>query len=105
MYLLIVTGMSGAGKSQALRKLEDSGFFCVDNLPIALVDELVNRLQPVLEGGKIALGIDSRNDSLDEAEKTIVALRARGITVYVLFIDATDEVLFRRYSETRRNYP
>lgn len=105
MVVLIVTGMSGAGKSHALRKLEDCGFFCVDNLPLAMVDELVNNFQRAAEFDKVALGIDSRNVSLAQAKMVIAGLKRRGGSVEVIFLDAEDDVLLRRYSETRRSHP
>ncbi|MEO7328834.1 MAG: RNase adapter RapZ [Minicystis sp.] len=109
--VVVVTGLSGAGKSTALHALEDLGYFCVDNLPPALLGNTV----AVCEAGgirRIALGIDVRVGSfLDGAEAALVRLEATpadGGTVYelvVLFLDATDEILLRRFSETRRPHP
>ncbi len=105
LNVLIITGLSGAGKSHALRKMEDNGYFCVDNLPISLVDELVRRLQGVPGMENVALGIDSRNLSLANVKEMLKALREEGNKVEILFLDARDDVLMRRYSETRRNHP
>jgi RNase adapter protein RapZ len=105
--LLIVTGMSGAGKSQATHALEDLGFFCVDNLPPALVTkfaEIVRESQGRVR--RVALVMDVRGgeffNSLDQA---IAALAAMGIRAQILFLDASDEVLVRRFEETRRKHP
>jgi UPF0042 nucleotide-binding protein len=102
--VVVVTGLSGAGKTTALRALEDLGFFCVDNLPTPLVERTVE----VCEAGgitRIGLGIDVRVGSfLDGAGAALVSLRARR-DVIVLFLDASDETLLRRFSETRRPHP
>lgn len=105
MNLLIVTGLSGAGKSSVLDFLEDSGYFCVDNLPIPLIQDLVVRLQKIEEVEQIALGIDSRNIHLEKLDDVIDKLIHEGIHVIILFLDASDEVLLRRYSQTRRVHP
>jgi UPF0042 nucleotide-binding protein len=104
---LIVTGMSGAGKSQATHALEDLGFFCVDNLPPALVTkfaEIVRESQGRVR--RVALVMDVRGgeffNSLDQA---IAALAGMGIRAQILFLDASDEVLVRRFEETRRKHP
>ncbi|EYF08608.1 RNase adapter RapZ [Chondromyces apiculatus] len=100
----VVTGLSGAGKSTAIRALEDLGFFCVDNLPPPLVERTVE----VCEAGgidRIGFGIDVRVGAfLDGASAAFKALRARR-DVFVLFLDASDEVLIRRFSESRRPHP
>ncbi|MDI7266828.1 MAG: RNase adapter RapZ [Myxococcota bacterium] len=102
----IVTGLSGSGKSTALRLLEDLDYFCVDNLPTPLAPELV-RLCSDREGvAKLALGIDTREKGfLRDFEPALRALRAEGRAVEVLFLDAADDVLLRRFSETRRPHP
>lgn len=105
MYVLIVTGLSGAGKTLALKQLEDHDFFCVDNLPLNLVDELVTRLKTLETVEKIALGIDSRNLSLHSLTETLDQVRNKAVKVEILFLDARDDVLVRRYGETRRNHP
>jgi UPF0042 nucleotide-binding protein len=107
MRLVIVTGMSGAGKTQAIKYLEDLGFFCVDNLPPALMPKMAE-LYVQTEGrlNRLALGIDIRGgrffnhimQALDELEKA-------GFTYQILFMDASDETLVSRYKETRRRHP
>ncbi|HEY8347188.1 MAG TPA: RNase adapter RapZ [Symbiobacteriaceae bacterium] len=105
--LVIVTGMSGAGKTQAIKYLEDLGFFCVDNLPPALMPKMAELcLQSEGKVQRLALGIDTRGGqffhriqhSLDELEKM-------GFTYQILFMDASDETLVRRYKESRRRHP
>lgn len=107
MRLVIVTGMSGAGKSTALNMLEDAGYFCVDNLPIQLIPKFADLLfVPNSEIEKAALGIDVRGgQAFGELEQTIEALEEKQIAYEILFLDASDEVLVKRYKETRRNHP
>jgi UPF0042 nucleotide-binding protein len=106
MRLVVVTGVSGAGKSTALRSLEDLGFYAVDNLPVALVPELIKLLESRSDIDRAALGLDARSgDFLEGASSVFAGLRAAGHTVEVLFLDASDEVLIRRFSETRRRHP
>ncbi len=103
--ILVVTGISGAGKSTALRALEDVGYYCVDNLPLPLLGQFVHLLS---ETGKdqAALVIDAREgEFLASFREVIASLRRAGHTPEVLFLDATDEVLLRRFSETRRRHP
>ncbi len=108
MRFVIVTGMSGAGKSTALRVLEDAGFFCVDNLPIALVskfaDLIFTRNQEIT---KAALGIDIRSGQALEAglKQVLEEMTAKNYNYEILFLDAMDEVLIKRYKETRRSHP
>ncbi len=101
--VVVVTGLSGAGRTSALRVLEDAGYFCVDNLPPRLAPEL---LALVGRGGKleqVGLGIDVRTGAfLNGAEETIAQLEASGHRVQVIFLDCADDVLVRRFSETRR---
>ncbi|MCK4533282.1 RNase adaptor protein RapZ, partial [bacterium] len=107
MEFLIVTGISGAGKSQAIKCLEDMGFFCVDNLPTVLIPKFAEFCRK--SGDKIikvALGIDIRegkflNDLFDALEK----IKEMKINYKIIFLDASDEILVRRYSETRRIHP
>lgn len=101
--LVIVTGLSGAGRTTALRVLEDLGFYCVDNLPPRLAPGLLE----LLEGGQhqvpVGLGIDVRTGTfLEGAGDALDELKARGFEPRVLFLDAADEVITRRFSETRR---
>lgn len=107
MRFVIVTGMSGAGKSTALKMLEDVGYFCVDNLPIPLVPRLGELLMvPSTEINKIALGLDVRSgQSFSEMETALSKLDAMKISYEVLFLDASDNVLVKRYKETRRTHP
>lgn len=107
MKFVILTGMSGAGKSAALKMMEDIGFYCVDNLPIPLIEKFVELSNaPVTELQKVAVGIDIRNGSaLDELHDILDRLEADGRPCEILFLDAEDSVLVKRYKETRRNHP
>ena len=107
MRFIIVTGMSGAGKSTALKMLEDAGYFCVDNLPVQLVPKLGELLiVPGTEINKIALGMDIRSgQGIDDLEQSLEALDRMEIKYEVLFLEASDEVLIKRYKETRRSHP
>lgn len=103
MKLVIVTGMSGAGKSTAMKMMEDMGFFCIDNLPVPLLSKLAGMSS---EWQKIAIGMDARNgDALDEIEPQLRRLQEQGIDYDILFLDANDQVLVKRYKETRRAHP
>lgn len=98
----MVTGLSGAGKSTALRALEDLDYFCVDNLPLPLLDEFVR----LGRFHRVALGVDAREgEFLQGWRDGLNRLRAAGHQVEVLFLDAADDVLLRRFSETRRRHP
>ena len=106
MRLVVVTGVSGAGKSTALRALEDLGFYAVDNLPLPLVPELIDLLASRPDIDRAALGVDARSGNFLEGVASVFAdLRARGHSVEVLFLEASDEILIRRFSETRRRHP
>jgi UPF0042 nucleotide-binding protein len=115
MEILVVTGLSGAGKSTCLRALEDLGYYCVDNLPVPLLPALVETktlgpttLGPTPNGGlaRIAVGIDARDhDHLQGFASVRTRLLAAGHGVEVLFLEAPDAVLVRRFSETRRRHP
>ena len=107
MRFIIVTGMSGAGKSTALKMLEDVGYFCVDNLPVPLVPKLAELLRvPNSEINKIALGIDIRSgQKFPELECILEGFKESGMDYEILFLDASDDVLIKRYKETRRNHP
>jgi UPF0042 nucleotide-binding protein len=102
--IVVVTGLSGSGKSVAIRALEDNGFFCIDNLPVVLIPKFIDLCQGYQEGIKrIALGIDLREGFFFESWPEVLAeLRSAGHRVQVLFLDADDEVLLRRFSESRR---
>ncbi len=107
MRFVIVTGMSGAGKLTAQKLLEDMGFYCVDNLPVPLISKFVELiLEPNREVTKVVLGIDVRADQpFEEVTETLRNLKEQGIGYELLFMDATDSVLQKRYKETRRIHP
>lgn len=108
MRFVIVTGLSGAGKSSTLKMLEDACYFCVDNLPIALIEKFAF-LMTGMDGGEtqnVALGIDVRSGrSLAELEKVLDRMKELGYEFEILFLDAEDKVLVKRYKETRRSHP
>ena len=106
MKLVIVTGMSGAGKTIALKMLEDIGFYCVDNLPISLVDKFVQLVSEGTSIEKAALGLDIRSgEELGNLDEILENWRRSNVDVQVLFLDANDAVLIQRYNETRRTHP
>lgn len=107
MRFVVVTGMSGSGKTTALKMLEDAGFYCVDNLPLPLVEKFVELIAvPESEFNKIALGLDVRADMhFEEANGILKGLKANGVPVEVLFLDSDDDSLIKRYKETRRVHP
>ncbi len=101
--LVVLTGVSGAGKTLALQTLEDVGYFCIDNLPPSMLTSLrarVEACQPV------AVVVDTRSqEPLEHAEQTILTLKQEGVPIEVLFLECSDEVLIRRFKETRRPHP
>lgn len=107
--VVLVTGLSGSGKSIALHVLEDVGFYCIDNLPVSLFDALVRDItvQPTRTRGLTAIGIDARNPGaeLNQLPAMIKRLRDHGVDCEVVFLDAADNVLIQRFSETRRRHP
>lgn len=107
MKIVIVTGMSGAGKSTALNVLEDEGYYCVDNMPISLVLKFAELAAGHEEGySDIALGIDIRSgQALGEFDEILDELAARHYNYKILYLDSSDEVLVKRYKETRRMHP
>jgi UPF0042 nucleotide-binding protein len=104
MQLLLVSGLSGSGKSIALDVLEDGGYYCVDNLPATLLVEVLDFLA---EAGheRVAISVDARSAALPDLPGRIAALKARGVDTRVLFLEATAPTLLRRFSETRRRHP
>ena len=107
MRFVIVTGMSGAGKSTALKMLEDMGYFCVDNLPVPLIPKLAELLVvPGSEMNKAALGVDIRSgESFKQLEAVLKELDAAGVQYEILYLESSDNVLIKRYKETRRFHP
>ena len=107
MRFVVVTGMSGGGKLTAIRFLEDMGYYCVDNLPVRLIDPFMELVSaPASEISKVVLGLDVRADKkFDNVEQVLAALKKKGYHYEILFMDASDEVLIKRYKETRRAHP
>ena len=107
MRFVIVTGMSGAGKSSALKTLEDAGYFCVDNLPVALLDKFADMLlDETAKIENVALGIDIRNGrGIGELAHKLKEIEAAGIKYEILYLNASNRILLKRYKETRRNHP
>ncbi|MFK8067320.1 MAG: RNase adapter RapZ [Gammaproteobacteria bacterium] len=107
--LIILTGMSGSGKSVVIHALEDLGFYCIDNLPVNLLPEFANQIRK--DGGetysRVAIGIDARNptEDLNHFPEVIEELRATGFEIEQVFVSAEDNVLIKRFSETRRRHP
>jgi len=101
--LVLVSGVSGAGKTLALQTLEDIGYFCIDNLPPSMLAALRER---VATGQRVAVVVDTRaSEPLEDAEQAVLQMRAGGVPIEVLFLDCADEVLVRRFKETRRPHP
>ena len=107
MRFVVVTGMSGGGKSTALKMLEDAGFYCVDNLPVSLIEKFVELISmPGSEISKVVLGLDVRSDqSFEDATRVLEDLKKKGCKLEILFMDAGTNVLIKRYKETRRIHP
>ncbi len=107
MQVVILTGMSGAGKSTALKMMEDMGYFCMDNLPVALIEkfmELADREDGQFQN--VAISIDIRNgQALGELQDVLQHLKQKNQAPKILFLDASDLVLVKRYKESRRNHP
>lgn len=106
MRIVIVTGLSGAGKSTALRALEDYGYYCVDNAPLPLIGQMINWMVGEGDIDELALAIDARQHPyLDGYREEVERLAAHGHRVEVLYLEASDASLVRRYSTTRRRHP
>ena len=107
MRFVVVTGMSGAGKSTALKMLEDMGYFCIDNLPIPLFPKFAEMLaMPDTKIENVAVGIDIRGgQALNGLDEILADIKSQGLEYEILFLDAKDDVLIKRYKETRRNHP
>lgn len=104
--IVILTGVSGSGKSTAVRALEDAGYFCIDNLPVVLLPQLTGLAELARPDTRLALVIDAREgEMLRQAPGILARLRAEGHHVELVFFDASDESLVRRFSETRRRHP
>jgi UPF0042 nucleotide-binding protein len=105
MEIVLITGMSGSGKSVALNALEDAGYYCVDNLPPELLLPFV-QLQQQQRTGRVAIAMDVRSaTSLPQVPALLTTLRQQGLDIKSLFLDASTDTLVRRYSETRRRHP
>jgi UPF0042 nucleotide-binding protein len=107
MRFVVVTGMSGGGKRTALKMLEDAGFYCVDNLPVSLIEKFVELISlPNSEITKVALGLDVRADqAFEQTTKILKDMKEKGSHFEILFMDADDDALIKRYKETRRIHP
>ena len=107
MRFIIVTGMSGAGKSTALRTFEDFGYFCVDNLPVQLIERFTEIMaDKSFTPDKVALGIDARNgEALDALSEVLLRLKMNNFHYEIMFLDANNTTLVKRYKETRREHP
>ena len=109
MRLIVVSGLSGSGKSVALHVLEDLGYYCIDNMPAALLRSVIDEVRSGDEGSSnlLALGVDARNrqQDLEALPRLIEELRQQNIQTELLFLQSSDDVLLKRYSETRRRHP
>ena len=113
-HLIIVTGLSGSGKSIALHALEDSGYYCIDNLPATMLPQIAEHLQTennrsgnlnATNFDHVAISIDSRSAAIETLPANIKKLESQGITTQVLFLESNVETLVKRFSETRRKHP
>ena len=109
MQLVIISGLSGAGKTVALKQYEDLGYYCIDNLPLALVSHMATRTLQTMKNRyeRLAVGVDARESPKEIARfpKYLDKLRDRGIEISVLFLHADEQALLHRYSDTRRKHP
>lgn len=107
LQITIISGLSGSGKSTAMRAVEDSGFYCIDNMPAPLIPTFIELCQHSTRGlARVAIAVDIRGkEFLEDFQKRVQDLREKGHEVKILFLESTNEVLIRRYSETRRSHP
>ncbi len=107
MRFVVVTGVSGGGKSTVLKTLEDMGYYCVDNLPVSLIEKFMELIaMPGSEVTKVALGLDARaGQSFEDATRVLELLKQKGYKLEILFMEANESVLIKRYKETRRVHP
>ena len=108
MRLVIISGLSGSGKSVALNVLEDTGFYCIDNIPVGLLRSFIKEIRRRQDSGyeQVGVGLDARNlPDIDELPKLINELRADGARCELVFLQASDDILLSRFSETRRKHP
>ncbi|MBI3896700.1 MAG: RNase adapter RapZ [Gammaproteobacteria bacterium] len=106
MNVFIVTGLSGSGKTIALQALEDAGFYCIDNLPAALLPQFSEHLLRTLGSGNAAIGLDARNRAfLADVPAALEQLKTQGVRYRIIFLEAEEAVLVKRYKETRRPHP
>ena len=103
MQLIIVTGLSGSGKSVVLKALEDTGYYCVDNLPATLLPQIYENLNGTQN--RVAISTDTRSGALEALPENIKNLKAQGVNVQLLFLESTKQTLVKRFSETRRRHP
>lgn len=107
MKLIIISGRSGSGKTAAIQSLEDLGYYCIDNLPAALLPQLANHMEATGLHQQVAIGIDARNQSKDLATfpEIIEQLKNRNTQIEIVYLDAQNDILLQRYSSTRRKHP
>ncbi len=104
-HIVFITGLSGSGKTVALRSLEDLDFFCVDNLPVSLVTALVSKISDDIRSRNIAVGIDIREKGFLSDIDSVIKTLGEAYTITILFLEAETDVLIRRFKETRRPHP
>lgn len=107
LQITIISGLSGSGKSTAMKALEDSGFYCIDNMPATLIPTFIELCQHSTRGlAKVAIVVDIRGkEFLEDFQKVAQNLRSKGHKVTILFLESSNDILIRRYSETRRSHP